>query len=535
MSSLSSVKLLCNSLAILLFFALAPFNTFSQTPDKWCQYHFDESVADAIALQLKHATEQYKTFSSEDTVYAAVKIHLIARTNGSGRISDQHIIEVMKEVNEYFAPSLIQFFIFGDINHINSDAFYDFRHADEAAIGQLHDVSNAINMYFANTVSIGSSGVCGYAYFPGGPNRILIANGCADYGVITHELGHYFTLHHTHGRSNSALTDELVNGSNCATAGDEVCDTPADPNLYGQVNSNCEYTGGQTDANGDPFDPDTGNIMSYSFCFDRLSEQQYSRMNAAYYAYRSFLARKNFVVNFEADATQLCSGETVQLTNRSHGATRWEWTFEGGQPATSTEQHPAVTYTAAGRFSIRLKIFDEEDQLELHRTDFITVTESPQTPEITYDPLINQLQIPDGDHFDVRWYVDGQFIFNNSATRFTYRGPASYQVEVFSSAVCSATSEAFVILSAQPHLNSLIQLYPNPVKDVLTIINHSSNQFAGSAYYVIHGLDGRELQRAHWVPLAAEYQIDFAGIPAGIYMVTIYLGDQQLTKKVLKH
>ena len=107
-------------------------------------------------------------------------------------------------------------------------------------------------------------------------------NSCALNGsTLTHELGHYFSLYHTHGSTNNGTTTELVNGSNCTTNGDELCDTPADPNLSGVVNLNCEYTDTITDFNGDVYMPDTSNIMSYSLkvCRNSLSSEQYNRIN----------------------------------------------------------------------------------------------------------------------------------------------------------------------------------------------------------------------------------------------------------------
>lgn len=88
--------------------------------------------------------------------------------------------------------------------------------------------------------------------------------GCRASTVI-HELGHYFNLEHTFEKKNGA---ELVNGSNCATAGDGLCDTPADPYIHPSnaalyVNTNCNFIFQSKDANGDYYDPDVSNIMSY--------------------------------------------------------------------------------------------------------------------------------------------------------------------------------------------------------------------------------------------------------------------------------
>lgn len=77
-------------------------------------------------------------------------------------------------------------------------------------------------------------------------------------GTYVHEMGHYFGLPHTFD-----TPGELVDGSNCATTGDEICDTPADPYPQGSVDANCRFIGMIQDANGDYYTPDVGNPMSY--------------------------------------------------------------------------------------------------------------------------------------------------------------------------------------------------------------------------------------------------------------------------------
>lgn len=97
---------------------------------------------------------------------------------------------------------------------------------------------------------------------------------------LPHEMGHCLNLFHTHHIFNCY---ELVNGSNCVTCGDYVCDTPADPGLYTNmywVNSNCSYIGTFRDQNGSTYNPDTRNFMSYSIhtCRNRFTVEQGNRM-----------------------------------------------------------------------------------------------------------------------------------------------------------------------------------------------------------------------------------------------------------------
>ena len=55
----------------------------------------------------------------------------------------------------------------------------------------------------------------------------------------------------------------------------------------------------------------------------------------------------------------ISEGESVHFRDTSIGnVTTWNWTFEGGEPATSTEQNPVVTYNRAGTYAVALTVED---------------------------------------------------------------------------------------------------------------------------------------------------------------------------------
>jgi hypothetical protein len=134
-----------------------------------------------------------------------------------------------------------------------------------------------------------------------------------------HELGHCLNLLHTH---ETARGVEAINGSNCSTAGDLVCDTPADPRLgTNNVNGNCEYFGG----NG--FNPLTNNIMSYSrdLCRDEFTNGQSYRMR---YAIQNEPILQNVVSNScttISEVNNICypQTKTISLTNVGGAITSW--------------------------------------------------------------------------------------------------------------------------------------------------------------------------------------------------------------------
>lgn len=220
-----------------------------------------------------------------------VQFHIIGANNGALAIDSTDVFEELAKVNEVFAAINIEFVHCGPVNFINSNSYLTFTKGTDEVLCDIHDVPNAINIYFAlNLENTAGESLCGYAYNFDIRNRVFMDNGCATNGTtLIHELGHSFSLLHTHSTSNG---QEMANGSNCAFAGDLLCDTPADPGLNNAiVNENCEYTGVETDQTGNFYTPDTRNLMSYSRkdCRDHFSEQQLAQMIAYYQFEGGFL------------------------------------------------------------------------------------------------------------------------------------------------------------------------------------------------------------------------------------------------------
>ncbi len=84
---------------------------------------------------------------------------------------------------------------------------------------------------------------------------------------------------------------------------------------------------------------------------------------------------------FNASTTQSCVNETIDFTDLSVGPINsWQWTFEGGQPPTSSLQNPTVMYANVGMFDVELIVSDGVEIDTLVMTDFIEVNEVPAAP-----------------------------------------------------------------------------------------------------------------------------------------------------------
>jgi PKD repeat protein len=79
--------------------------------------------------------------------------------------------------------------------------------------------------------------------------------------------------------------------------------------------------------------------------------------------------------NIGADATvNIKEGESVHFLDMTTGnVTSWNWTFEGGTPASSTEQNPVVTYNKAGIYSVTLTVGDGSTTATTTREAFVNV------------------------------------------------------------------------------------------------------------------------------------------------------------------
>ena len=80
------------------------------------------------------------------------------------------------------------------------------------------------------------------------------------------------------------------------------------------------------------------------------------------------------VADFVASETEVSMGGTVNFTDLTANIpTSWEWTFEGGTPATSTEQNPSVTYSEPGEYTVTLVAHNAYGEDTETKTGYITV------------------------------------------------------------------------------------------------------------------------------------------------------------------
>ncbi len=78
---------------------------------------------------------------------------------------------------------------------------------------------------------------------------------------------------------------------------------------------------------------------------------------------------------FSANITGGCLPLAVQFSDESLRADRWEWSFPGGTPASSSSRNPSITYQEAGTFPVSLTTYNAAGEHQATYTSYIEVDE----------------------------------------------------------------------------------------------------------------------------------------------------------------
>lgn len=192
--------------------------------------------------------------------------------------------------------------------------------------------------------------------------------------TMTHEAGHWLNLSHVWGPNN--------NPGNAASCSDDdgVTDTP---NEIGVTSCNLNEATCGPRAN-------VENYMDYSYCSKMFTQGQVTRMRNALSSgiggRNNLKTAANLIATgadgntylckaeFSADRTSICPGNTIQFSDESYNTVNgWTWSFEGGTPATSSDQNPVITYNTPGLYEVTLTATDGSSNDGETKTNFIRV------------------------------------------------------------------------------------------------------------------------------------------------------------------
>ena len=480
-----------------------------------------QTIVHECSTQATEATIEYYSKIREEIVGTKsdigmnslpLSLHIIRDNNGSGGLTNAEITTMLADLNATFLSAQIEFFLPTSVNYIDSDTYYEFGSWEESSLTNAYNVPNTVNIYIPNTVQSNSGTyICGYTHFPGeAGEHVIVSSACVFNGsTLAHEVGHFFGLYHTHGKTNGGNTDELATGNNCIFSGDDICDTDADPNIFGNVDTNCNYIGNAIDENGMPYQPDPSNLMSYApaSCRDFISSGQAERMHYFLQNERSNIASNVLSATFSADVTNSVCGQTLttQFTYTGTGATSYQWDVDGDGTTDYTSQNPTHTYTQAGVYSVILTV--GSGSLSVTRTEAHLVKVQSVETNTYQEDFQNGLQNwvldnPDNgnewmDILDFAYSNDNVICINN------YEGNSSGEMDIMRSPSIDLST------MTNPELNFDLSYMPYYLSQSLFFSDRLEVQIStdcGATYSTIYDKTGTNLSTttqqtaARWYP-----------------------------------
>lgn len=182
---------------------------------------------------------------------------------------------------------------------------------------------------------------------------------------------------------------------------------------------------------------------------------------------------------FTSDVTAVCVGNSVQFTDESLGEiTNWNWVFEGGNPATSSQTNPVVLYENPGIFDVSLTISNAEQTESITMTDYIHVvgltTANAGADTETCEGTPVALSGISTNYSNLLWTTAGDGVFSNSSSLSPNYTPGTLDVEAgyaeitltaYPISPCFATATDMLMLSvfSNPEVTiqpENVQVYP---------------------------------------------------------------------------
>ena len=246
--------------------------------------------------------------------------------------------------------------------------------------------------------------------------------------------------------------------------------------------------------------------------------------------------------SFEAVDATVAVGGTTDFVDLSTGGTMisWVWTFEGGDPATSTDQNPTgIMYDTQGTYDVTLEVENDFGEFStLVKMDYISVDFAPvadfevDATNPAVGQAINFSDLSTGTIDEWLWEFDGGTPSNSilqTPEAIVYSTVGLYDVSLtvtndYGSDIMLKENyiDVHPIGISEFGADNMVKIYPNPTNGILNIENTSGEELTMSIY----SLTGQVIYQSQ-IQSGTEV-INLDNIEAGIYFIRYITESQQL-------
>lgn len=187
------------------------------------------------------------------------------------------------------------------------------------------------------------------------------------------------------------------------------------------------------------------------------------------------------LIDTEEDSHIILEGDTISFLDMStQNPTSWQWTFEGGNPESSSEQNPTVVYNHAGNYRVTLTAENSNCLTSRTFENYISVYAAARA-NFTFDnDTINEnhsviFRNTSENATSLQWTFEGgePETSTDENPQVTYRHEGTYSVVLVASNPASsdtfAVENAIVVNDVKALKCNNLDIFPNPAHEELCL------------------------------------------------------------------
>ena len=245
---------------------------------------------------------------------------------------------------------------------------------------------------------------------------------------------------------------------------------------------------------------------------------------------------------FSATPLGGCVPLTVQFTDETYGnPSQWNWSFPGGSPPVSSEQHPVVSYESAGPYTVTLQVANVAGSDVLEQSEYIVAADVPEAgfsyevqPDGATVVFTNHTLGADAFHWD---FGDGDTSLLHSPTH-VFDGGGDYTVVLTATNACGAGEDAEVILissSLDIGVGEHLWIYPNPNTGQFSVRITAPLRSNELVQLRLISALGQVWFQEETALLQGEllFSVNRPDLASGLYWLTVQIGDRQTGSMVV--
>jgi PKD repeat protein len=241
---------------------------------------------------------------------------------------------------------------------------------------------------------------------------------------------------------------------------------------------------------------------------------------------------------FSTDEQSGCAPFTVNFIDEStENPNSWDWTFEGGNPSSSTDQNPTVVYETAGTYEVTLTASNVFGENTITETSYITVLTTP-VASFDYDDEGGTVTFDNTTTGSTSWQWD--FGDGESSTEenpiHNYTATGEYNVVLIATNECGSTTVEMtvqvIVTGIEDFENiEIFNVFPNPNNGNFTLVLEGigADDLKLEIYNILGQSIYNELIDFRNGYFTKEYS--FNNTAAGTYILQLKSGEKVMYKK----